>query len=232
MLKGKTAIVTGGGRGIGAATAELLASHGARVMLASRTESEIRNIASVIANSGWCPTDVSSESQVTSLFNQTLERMGPVDILVNCAAVLSSESVESLSLDAWNEIQAINITGTFLCCREAFRQMKGRGGAIVNVSSLGGVQGTEKFPGYSAYTTSKYAVIGLTESLAVEARSQNIRVNCVAPGAVDTQMLKKAAPELKTKTSPLDIANIILFLCDESRSASLNGTVIPVHSNL
>ena len=127
-----------------------------------------------------------------------------------------------------------NVRGTFLCCRAAFRQMSmgKRGGAIVNLSSLSGVRGPEKFPGSSAYVVSKYGVVGMTEILAVEGKPYNIRVNCVAPGAVDTEMLKKAAPFLKTNTTPAEVARTILNLADEEQSHHINGALIEIFSNI
>jgi NAD(P)-dependent dehydrogenase (short-subunit alcohol dehydrogenase family) len=238
-LKNKVALITGGGRGIGAATALLFASEGAKVAIASRTEKEIFDVAGqikikygpdvVLAH----PADVSDESSVRDLFSKVLERFGPMDILVNNAATLEVKDFVDLTTEMWDEMMAVNLRGAFLCSREAFRQMKdsGRGGVIVNLSSLGGIQSTPKFKGLSAYTVSKYGIVGLTECLAVEGKPFGIRVNCVAPGAVDTDMLKKAAPFLKTRTTPEDVARTILFLCDEKESRSLNGTVIEIHSN-
>ena len=122
---------------------------------------------------------------------------------------------------------------TVSASREAFRRLStlGHGGTIVNVSSLGGVRGTEKFAGFTAYTVSKFAVVGLTESLAVDGRSLGIRVNCVAPGAVDTRMKHEAAPFLDTVTTADDVARVIRFLCDDEESGALSGAVIEIHSN-
>ena len=100
------------------------------------------------------------------------------------------------------------------------------------MSSLGGVHGTEKFPGFAAYTVSKFGVIGLTETLAVEGRPHDIRVNCVAPGAVETAMKKEAAPFLRTRTTPEDVARVIRFLCDDEESGALTGAIVEIHSNL
>jgi 3-oxoacyl-[acyl-carrier protein] reductase len=127
----------------------------------------------------------------------------------------------------------INVRGSFLCAKEAFKHMKvgKRGGSIVNISSLAGIRGTEKFPGLSSYTVSKFAVIGLTESIAVEGKPHGIRANCIAPGAVKTRMLKEAAPELKTTTKPEDIAKTVLYLCDDTWSGHLTGSLVEVFSN-
>ena len=127
---------------------------------------------------------------------------------------------------------AVNLGGGAVCAREAFRLMRDRGGGIVNVSSLGGVQNTEKFPGYAAYTVSKFALTGLTEALAAEGRDRNIRVNGVAPGAVDTAMLRNAAPHLRTRTTPADVAKVIAFLCDPTESGCMSGATLTINSNL
>ena len=238
-MKEKIAIVTGAGRGVGAATARLFARAGAKVILASRNQTELETVtAEISAEVGAgralaVPTDVAEEEQVQALFQQTLETFGPVDILVNNAATIEVRDFIEMDLATWEKVMSTNVRGTFLCSREAFRQMSqgGRGGAIVNLSSLSGVRGPEKFKGFSAYIVSKYGVLGLTESLAVEGKPYNIRVNCVSPGAVDTLMLKKAAPFLKTNTTPEDVARTILFLADKTQSHHLNGANIEIFSN-
>ncbi len=238
-LEGRVAIVTGAGRGIGAATAWLFAREGAKVVLASRSADELAAVKAEIeaeisaAQLLIVPTDVAEEAQVQTLFEQTLQRFGPTDILVNNAAVIEVRDFMEMDLATWESVMSVNIRGTFLCSREAFRQMSQnkRGGAIVNLSSLSGVRGPEKFPGFSAYIVSKYGVLGLTESLAVEGKPYNIRVNCVSPGAVDTVMLKKAAPFLKTNTTPDDVARTIFFLADEAQSHHINGANIEIFSN-
>jgi NAD(P)-dependent dehydrogenase (short-subunit alcohol dehydrogenase family) len=125
------------------------------------------------------------------------------------------------------------VRGVFLASRELFRRLAdlGHGGAIVNVSSLGGLRGVEKFPGFAPYTVSKFAVVGMTECLAVEGREAGVCVNCVAPGAVETRMLAEAAPFLKTSTSPDDVARTIAFLAEEGLAGKLNGAVLEIHSN-
>jgi len=238
-LQGKIAIVTGAGQGIGAATARLFAREGAKVVLAGRKREQLEMVAAQIeAESGpghslSVVTDVSDEKQVQTLFQKTFEAFGPLDILVNNAGVIEVRDFMEMELATWESVMSVNVRGTFLGCREAFRQISqtGRGGAIVNLSSLSGVRGPEKFPGFSAYIVSKYGVLGLTESLAVEGKPYNIRVNCVSPGAVDTAMLKKAAPFLKTNTLPEDIARSILFLADDKQSSHMTGANLEIFSN-
>jgi NAD(P)-dependent dehydrogenase (short-subunit alcohol dehydrogenase family) len=236
-LENKVAIVTGAGRGIGAATARLFAREGAKVVLASRGEIELNRVAAEIEQAGGqclaVPTDISQESQVFNLFKRTLETFGPLDILVNNAAVFEKRDFAEMDLETWEYVMSVNIRGTFLCSREAFRQMiaAGKKGAIVNMTSLSGVRGPEKFKGFSTYVVSKYGVLGLSEILAVEGKPHGIRVNSIAPGAVDTVMLKKAAPFLNTSTTPDDIARTILFLADNAQSGHINGANIEIFSN-
>jgi NAD(P)-dependent dehydrogenase (short-subunit alcohol dehydrogenase family) len=236
-LENKVAIVTGAGRGIGAATARLFALEGAKVVLASRSENELSHVvAEIERDGGKClavPTDISEESQVAHLFSRTLESFGPADILVNNAAVIEIRDFVDMDLATWEHVMGINVRGPFLCSREAFRQMiaSGTKGAIVNLTSLSGVRGPEKFKGFSSYVVSKYGVLGLSEILAVEGKPHGIRVNSVAPGAVDTVMLKKAAPFLNTSTTPEDIARTILFLADNAQSHHITGANIEIFSN-
>lgn len=238
-LRGKTAIITGGGRGIGAATAELFATEGANVVIAARTKSELDKVCSVVASVSdkviAVPTDISNEVDVKRLFRLAREKFGQVDILVNNAGAISVERFMDVEKASWENTFAVNVTGTFLCSRELFRQVRDIGPkttSIVNVSSLSGIRGTEKFKGFTSYIASKHAIVGMTESLSVEGREYGIRVNCVAPGAVDTVMLRQAAPDLKTNTKPADIARVLLYLSDEKQSAALTGSIIEVHSNL
>ncbi len=236
-LENKVAIVTGAGRGIGAATARLFAREGAKVVLASRSKTELNQVSGEIEQAGGTclavPTDISEESQVQALFKKTLETFGPVNILVNNAAAFEKRDFAEMDLATWESVLNVNIRGTFLCSREAFRQMiaAGQKGTLVNLTSLSGVRGPEKFPGSSAYVVSKYGVLGLSEILAVEGKLHGIRVNSVAPGAVDTVMLKKAAPFLNTSTTPDDIARTILFLADEAQSGHISGANIEIFSN-
>ncbi|NBX81882.1 SDR family NAD(P)-dependent oxidoreductase, partial [bacterium] len=127
----------------------------------------------------------------------------------------------------------INLTGTFLCAQEFFRCAKEKPGkrSIVNISSLAGIRGTEKFPGLSSYVASKFGVVGLTEALAVEGKALGVRVNCIAPGAVDTEMLRKAAPQLKADAMPADIAKIVVFLSDPEQSGVVSGSTVELFTN-
>lgn len=235
-LHNQVALITGGGRGIGAATAQALARRGAHVIVASRTESELSATVAEIQTTGLSASaitlDVADETEVDAAFDGIAAAFGRLDILVNNAAVLLGGSFAEMAMADWDQLMAVNLRGAALCARRAFRLMDERGGAIVNVSSLGGVPGTEKFPGYAAYTVSKFALTGLTEALAAEGKDRNIRVNGVAPGAVDTAMLRQAAPQLRTRTGPVDVAKVIAFLCDPSESGCMTGATLVINSNL
>ncbi len=235
-LHGQAALITGGGRGIGAATAEALARKGAHVVVASRTGAELAATVAQLRTAGLSASslvlDVADEAAVNAAFAGIVAEQGRLDILVNNAAILLSGPFAEMAMADWDRLLAVNLRGAVLCARQAFRLMRERGGAIVNMSSLGGVPGTDKFPGYAAYTVSKFALTGLTEALAAEGREHNIRVNAVAPGAVDTAMLRQAAPHLRTRTGPADVAKVIAFLCDPAESGCMTGATLAIHSNL
>ncbi|MCB9254866.1 MAG: SDR family oxidoreductase [Bdellovibrionaceae bacterium] len=232
----KVALVTGAGRGIGKAAACVLAKAGMHVFLLSRTVAEIENTQKQIEESGGSAEavvcDVSDAAAVSKVFGKIEAEKARLDVLINNAAVLLEAPFVSQKLEDWDRVMAVNVRGAFICAQHAFRLMAERkAGVIVNVASLGGIQGSEKFPGFSAYTVSKYAVVGLTEAMAAEAGPLGVRVVCVAPGAVDTAMLKKAAPSLRTQTTPDHIADIIRYLVLAEPGVPLNGTVLEIHSN-
>lgn len=239
-LSNKVALVTGAGRGIGAEISRQFAENGAKVVLVSKTQSQVESEAKKIndafgANAALAvAADISNEADVKRLFKTLKDHFGRLDILVNNAGHCDVAEFIDSTVESWDKTMAVNVRGPYLCSHEAFKMFKQQGGTatILNISSLSGIRGTEKFKGMTSYICSKHAVVGLTESLAVEGKDLGIRVNCIAPGAVNTVMLKKAAPFLKTKTEPADVAKIALFLCDENQSASLNGAVIEIHSNL
>lgn len=234
-IAGKVAIITGASRGIGRAAAVRFAAAGAAVVMAARDmealAAHMREIEAAGGRALAVATDVSDEASVAALFARTAETFGPVDILVNSAGAVANVPFEQMETATWDEVIGVNLRGTFLCCREAFRSMIPRGGGvIVNLSSLSGVRGVEKFPGLSAYNTSKFGVAGLSEILAVEGRPHTIRVVAVSPGAVDTEMLREAAPHLKAGMTPEEMANILLFLVGPD-ARPLSGTNLEIFSN-
>lgn len=234
-IKDSIAIITGAGRGVGRATAQLFARAGASVVLFSRTRSHLEETHNSIKDAGGqslaIEGDVSLEEDVQRLFQTVKERYGRVDILVNCAGIVAVRPFLEMDTATWDHVLNVNLRGTFLCCRAAFRMMsEHKHGVILNLSSLSGVKGVEKFPGLSAYNVSKSGVAGLTEILAVEGKPYNIRVCAVSPGAVDTEMLRQAAPHLKAGMTPADLAEILFFLADDS-GRMFNGSNIELFSN-
>jgi NAD(P)-dependent dehydrogenase (short-subunit alcohol dehydrogenase family) len=233
-LAGQVAVVTGASRGIGAATAEAVAAAGAHVVLAARDREALAGVASRIRHAGGeatpVPTDVSNAADVERLF-AAAGSAGRLAALVCAAGVLTPAPFAETTLQIWEQTLAVNLTGSFLCCRAAFTAMLAAGeGRIVNIASLSGVYATEKFPGLAAYNVSKYGVVGLTEAIAVEGKRHGISAVCISPGAVDTQMLRQANPGLRPGLTPGDVARLILALLD-SPLAPASGANIPLFSN-
>ena len=233
-LAGRVAVVTGASRGIGAATAAAVAAAGAHVVLAARDRQALDGVAGRIKDAGGLatplPTDVSSEAEVERLFAK-VAGAGQLGALVCAAGVLTPAPFAETTAAMWDETLGINLTGTFLCCRAAFTAMAPAGeGRIVNIASLSGVYATEKFPGLAAYNVSKYGVIGLTEAIAVEGKEHGISAICLSPGAVDTEMLRRANPALRPGLTPDDVAELIVALLD-SPLAPVSGANIPLFSN-
>ena len=234
-MQDRVTIITGSGRGVGRATARLFARAGARVVLFSRTASHLdETMAEIATEDGRVLAvvgDVAHEEDVRSLFQQAMEAFGRVDVLVNCAGIVAVRPFVEMDVATWDAVLNVNLRGTFLCCQAAFRVMAAQQqGVIINLSSLSGVKGVEKFPGLSAYNVSKAGIASLTEILAVEGKPYNIRVCAVSPGAVDTEMLRQAAPHLKAGMTPDDLAEILLFLADDS-GRMLSGSNIEIFSN-
>jgi 3-oxoacyl-[acyl-carrier protein] reductase len=233
-LAGRLAVVTGASRGIGAATAAAVAAAGAHVVLAARDPQALDGVAGQIKDAGGqatpVPTDVSDEAAVGRLFAE-VAGIGRLGALVCAAGVLTPAPFTGTTSVMWGETLGVNLTGTFLCCRAAFTAMAAAGeGRIVNFGSLSGIYATEKFPGLAAYNVSKYGVIGLTEAIAVEGKEHGISAICLSPGAVDTEMLRRANPALRPGLTPDDVGELIVALLD-SPLAPVSGANIPLFSN-
>jgi len=196
-LKDKVAIVTGSGRGIGRATALILAREAMKVVVNSRTEKEIRETVEMIEHNGGIATgikaDIADSNQVSTLVQSTLGKFGRIDVLVNNAGITIVKNLIDTSEKEWDDTLDINLKGAFLCSKAVLPVMiRQRSGVIVNISSGAGKTG---FAGISAYCASKFGLIGLTESLAKETDQYNIRVIALCPGAVATRMQEEADPE-------------------------------------
>lgn len=195
------AVVTGGSGGIGAAVCAELSGRGYDVRSWSRREG----------------VDAADEAAVEAA-GAELPRL---DVLVNNAAVLLPAAFAVMSARTWDETLRSGVRSAFLCSRLAFRRMR-EGGAIVMVSSLSGLAGTEKFPGMAAYVAAKSALAGLTEALAVEGRPLGIRVNAVSPGSVRTPMLKLSGAAAEPALDPAEVARVVAWLATPG-SAPLSG---------
>jgi NAD(P)-dependent dehydrogenase (short-subunit alcohol dehydrogenase family) len=227
---GKVAIVTGASSGIGQAVAGMLAAAGASVVIVARNSQLLDHVAMGARGIVPKPADLTDSASIDRLFDEVEAEFGGCDILVNSAGFIDPKRATEMELAAWNHHFQVNVTAVFLTSRRAVVSMKRRGGgSIVNVASISGVPGPQKFPGFSAYCASKAAVIAFTECLAVELKDDNIRVNAVSPGSVDTPMLRRANAELRPDMTAGEVAGAILFLAS-SRSRPINGQNLHVYS--
>jgi NAD(P)-dependent dehydrogenase (short-subunit alcohol dehydrogenase family) len=200
-LAGKIAVVTGGGTGIGRAIAKALSDAGASVVISGRRKEHLEEVARL---TGGLPVvcDVRNEDDVAQLFITTEQHYGGLDILINNAGVTGPVlAAEAMDIKAWDETFAINVRGVILCLKYAIPLLKKRGGAsIVNMSSLMGLRG---YPMRSTYAATKFAVIGITESVAQEVGPDKIRVNSLCPGAVNGELMQRViASRAKTENRP------------------------------
>jgi 3-oxoacyl-[acyl-carrier protein] reductase len=222
-LEGRTAIVTGGGRGIGAAVARALTARGTRVTVFARTAAEIDRLVASGGAALAVAGDVRREDHVERLVRLHEEAFGPCDVLVNNAGILERGLVEELPPDAWRQVIDVNLTGAFLCARAVVPSMKSRRrGRIVNVASISGTIGTERA---SAYNASKWGVIGLTKCLAEELRPHGIQCIAVSPGSVDTDLLKKTP--FRPEMTPDDVARVVAWAALEAPDV-VNGANLEV----
>ncbi len=230
-FEGRVAVVTGASSGIGARCAELLAERGARVAVFARSAEKLaalvaRHEERMLAVTG----DVADERAIERLFGETEARFGACDILVNNAGMIDPRRLIETTAEQWDRMFAVNVRGAFLCARRALPSMIARKrGAIVNVASISGVIGPEKFPGFVSYCASKGAVISLTEALAVEVKEHNIRVNAVSPGSVDTAMWAAPSGGAPADMSPDEVAETTPFLASDA-SRPINGQNVHVYS--
>lgn len=209
----KTALITGGGSGIGRATAEALARDGFEVGLIGRRAAPLRSAAAAITAAGgrawWAALDVRDAAAVEACVAATVDRAGRIDLLVNNAGVFQLTPFEALTFEQWSAELGINLTGAFICAKAVWPHIAG--GQIINVSSVAGVQ---PYPGCASYSASKYGLIGLSEVLALEGRPRGIRVHVVAPGNTQTPIWGDQAPAAvqARMLPPEDVAQVIHWL--------------------
>lgn len=212
-LRGKTALVTGGSRGLGLQLAHALGEAGARIMLSSRKADDLENACAELQDAGidarWVAADCAQESEINRLADETLQRMGDVDILVNNAGATWGAPAEDHPLEAWDKVMNLNVRGYFLLSQViAKRSMIGRrSGRIINLSSIQGLGGNPQGHNTIAYNTSKGAVLSFTEALAAEWGKYNITVNAICPGFFHSKMtagiFKKIGAEKLVAAAPL-----------------------------
>jgi NAD(P)-dependent dehydrogenase (short-subunit alcohol dehydrogenase family) len=245
-LAGRHAVVTGAGRGIGAAIATALAGEGARLTLMGRNEAELQGRAAELTDAQATPCDVTDEAAVAAAFERAAGTFGPVALLINNAGAAESAPFARTSLALFRRMLDVNLIGTFLCSRAALPGMLEAGyGRIVNVASVAGLKGAAYV---AAYCAAKHGVVGLTRALAMETAPKGITVNAVCPSYTDTDMARRAIATIVEKTGrsaeeaeaelvkknpqarlvrPEEVAATVLWLCAPGAEA-LTGQAIAV----
>jgi len=238
-LLGKVALVTGGSRGIGYATAKILSENGAIVILTSKNQERLEKSASEIPNTIGITADIRKTNDVKNVVKKIIEKFGKLDILVNNAGIFPKiKQLHEINEDEWNEVLDVNLTGQFRFTKEAIPYLQKTSGSIINISSDAGLKAYQGFNA-DAYSASKAALILLTKCWALEYAKDKIRVNCICPGVVDTDMTK---PFLKTQNDkefmdkehpigrigqPQEIGKAVLYFASDDASWT-TGAVLAV----
>lgn len=225
QLEGKIALITGAGSGIGKGIARAFAKEGANLVLASRNKENLEATATELqAQVGTVlviPTDVTHEAQVVALFEQTRQAFGRVDILVNNSGAFDGGPLEALSLETWQKVIEVNLTGPFLCTREALKLMKLQGGGrIINIGSI-----SAQMPRLNSapYTASKYGLVGLTRTTALEGRAFGVAASCLHPGNTATE--HRAASDKAEDQEPM-------MTVDDLALTAVTMAALPAYANM
>ena len=238
-LSGKIALVTGGSRGIGFAIAKILSENGAKVIITANNQDRLEHAISEISNTTYIQADIRNTKEVKHVVKDIIEKYGKLDILVNNAGIFPRiKKLHEIEDDEWSEVLDVNLTGSFRFCRECIPYLIKTSGTIINIASDAGLKAYQGF-NVDAYSASKAALILLTKCCALEYANEKIRVNCICPGVVDTDMSK---PFLKTQKDrdfmdnehplgrigqPQEIAKAVLFLVSDDSSWT-TGAVLTV----
>jgi 3-oxoacyl-[acyl-carrier protein] reductase len=234
-LDGKVALVTGAGRGIGAAVSRLLAEAGARVGLVSRTESDLNKLAAELDVGGErvaaMPGDVSDETTIERLFDETTSRLGPIDILINNAGIPTRRPFEvaDYPISDYDSIIAVNLRGAFLSARAALRRMRPRRtGTIVNIGSISGLRAA---PDVLPYSVSKFGIEALSQTILAECTKYGIKTHLVAPGVTNSSIWDRKEvplpPDVRARMlEPDDVAEVVLFLLKLPKRVRIDRVIL------
>lgn len=238
-LSGKVAIVTGGSRGIGFATAKIFVENGANVVITAKDSERLENVVSQLSNTIGITADIRNQNDVNRVIEQTIEKFGKLDILVNNAGIFPKiKQLHEIDESEWNDVLDVNLTGQFRFTKAAIPYLQKTSGSIVNISSDAGLKAYQGFNA-DAYSAAKAGLIILTKCWALEYAKNKIRVNCICPGVVDTDMTK---PFLKTEKDrefmnnehpigrigqPEEVAKAILYFASDD-AAWTTGAILAV----
>jgi NAD(P)-dependent dehydrogenase (short-subunit alcohol dehydrogenase family) len=225
QLEGKVTVLTGAGTGIGKGIARAFAREGAPLILASRNADNLQATAVEVESYGVralvVPTDVTDEAQVKALFAETMSEFGRVDVLINNSGAFDGGPFEELSLATWQKVLGVNLTGPFLCAREAMPIMKRQGGGrIINIGSISAQMCR---PNSAPYNTTKHALVGLTKSIALEGRAHHVVCSMLHPGNVLTE--RRAASSRSQDEEPM-------MTVDELALTAVTMAALPLHVNM
>lgn len=243
-LKGKVAIITGARRGMGRTHALALAKAGAKVVVADISQEDCEKVVQEIKKAGGealaIKCDVSQKAEVEMMVKKAIEKWGRLDILVNNAGILQFKPFLELTEEDWDKVLDVNLKGYFFCAQAAAKEMvKQKSGVIINIASIAMGQVGVGFPTLASYGASKGGIVALTETIALELAPFNIRVNAIAPGAIDTPMAESTKTDLKTMEGtlariplhrlgrPEEVSNLVLFLASDE-SSYMTGSVVVI----